>query len=185
MNRDEEIHKKAAKLLQKVKKLEHFSDDASKYHDLVKLHLQPCGDDLILLTLKGHLVIENLLEMNVLRLLAIDRLSTRSGKLGFNQKLQLVLAVVEQREPGPNADLFCAIDHLNQLRNQLAHNLKDQVQIESLVKEFVRNFHKLASTKLISQKSLATQLKSCILQLCMFVYKVRCHFYKLETQEDE
>lgn len=104
------------------KKIIQLSDDALKSLDLVE-YLTPCGDDLILLTLKGHLIIENLLEMNLTRLLDIDYLpeGKDNPNLEFSQKLKLVQAVVLSREPGPNADLFCAIAKLNKIRNDLAH----------------------------------------------------------------
>ena len=167
------------------KKIIQLSDDALKSLDLVE-YLTPCGDDLILLTLKGHLIIENLLEMNLTRLLDIDCLpeGKDNPNLEFSQKLKLVQAVVLSREPGPNADLFCAIAKLNKIRNDLAHKLMIQEEIEAGITSIVQSYQSKADTKL-SSDTLPMQLKSCILKLCGFLLRVRVHFHKLDQQEDE
>jgi hypothetical protein len=171
-------------LEKKYKKIIQLSDDALKFADLAN-QLALCSNDLILLTLKGHLVIENLLKMNLVRLLAVESLPNKQGRLNFKQKLKLVEAVVCTREPGPNADLFCAIDKLNDIRNQLAHNLKNQGQIVNDVKTFINEYHAKAGMRLSSDKSLSLRLKGCILKLCEFLHRVRVHFYKLEQREND
>jgi hypothetical protein len=133
--KNEEIIKRCDKILKKVdkrdKEIEQLLADRHKPGELAKEHLGKCGDELILITLKGHLIIENLLEMNLCRLLRIDRLPEKDdAELTFKQKLKLVQSVVEQREPGPNADLFVAIAKLNTIRNHLAHNLKNQGKLK-------------------------------------------------------
>jgi len=80
-----------------------LAEDAVKFADVTD-HLLDCGDNLALLTLKGHLVVEHLLGIILMRLLNIPALPAPHGRLGFYQKLKLVEAVVCVREPGPNAD---------------------------------------------------------------------------------
>jgi hypothetical protein len=181
----EEFRKRSVKQDKRGKKIDQLIADRFKPGELVKEHMVKCGDDLILITLKGHLIIENLLEMNLCRLLAIDCLPKKYGELNFNHKLQLLRAVVANREPKPNADLFLAIDKLNQIRNQLAHNLKNQSDIEKDVQSFVDEYRQRADMKLVSNESLPKQLRTCIFELCRFLDKVRVHFYKLEVQEDD
>jgi hypothetical protein len=185
MSSFEDLLKKVQKTEKKGRKVDQLTADALEYADLVTEHLTPCSDDLILLTLKGHLVIESLLEIILRRVLSVGRLPQSNGKLGFSQKLQLVQVVVEEREPGPNADLFCAICKLNWLRNQLAHNLKDQGQIENDVKRFIEEYYRKAGAKPTLPKPLPLQLRYCIVQLCMFLHKIRCHFFNLELSEEE
>ena len=81
-------------------------DDLLTSWDNYEGHLLPCSDDLTLLTLKGHLVIESLLEAILARRLRIPQLPDENAKLEFYQKLKLVQSVVCNCEPGPNADLF-------------------------------------------------------------------------------
>ncbi len=101
----EEVIKRGEKIEKRGKEIDQLIADRHKPGELVKERLGKCGDDLILITLKGHLILENLLEMNLCRLLKIDRLPERGdAELTFKQKLKLVQSVVEQREPGPNAD---------------------------------------------------------------------------------
>jgi hypothetical protein len=128
--------------------------DRLKPSELVKQHLNPCGTDLILLSIKGHLIIERLLGMNLCRLLDIE-----DTPLGFAQKLRLLRKVVEEREPGPDADVFLAIEALNYLRNQLAHDLKNQDQIESVVKSFIEKCRKGGYVKSIPDGATSEQLK--------------------------
>ena len=151
--------------------------DRLKPSELVKQHLNPCGTDLILLSIKGHLIIERLLGMNLCRLLDIE-----DTPLGFAQKLRLLRKVVEEREPGPDADVFLAIEALNYLRNQLAHDLKNQDQIESVVKSFIEKCRKGGYVKSIPDGATSEQLKHCIGGLCKFLEMVRVHLFKLKRQ---
>ena len=122
--------RKAGRDIKRIEKAAQFLTDRQKMMVLITQHLKPCGEDLTLLTLKGHLLIENLLDTNLCRLLAVQNLPVGRGRLGFNQKLYLLKEVVIQcEEPGPNSDLFCAIDALNELRNQTAHKLKNQGEV--------------------------------------------------------
>jgi hypothetical protein len=124
--------------------------------------------------------------MILIRLLTIDRLPEGKDNpdLEFSQKLKLVQAVVLAREPGPNADLFCAIAKLNKIRNDLAHNLMNQEEIEAAVKCIIESYQSKADLKLSSDKPLPMQLKGCIVKLCAFLDAVRVYFYKLEHQDD-
>src|SRR5438477_4929678 len=101
-----------------------LADDLIKHSALLDQHLKPCSDDLVLLTLKGHLLIESLLEINLCHLLGIDRLPKEKEdnypELEFIHKLKLLQAATIQSKPGPNADLFKAVAKLNKIRNNLA-----------------------------------------------------------------
>jgi hypothetical protein len=57
--------------------------DLMRLPDLLDQYLKPCGDDLTLLIIKGHLIIESLLEMNLCRLLDIESLPKKYGRLDF------------------------------------------------------------------------------------------------------
>jgi hypothetical protein len=162
----------------KLKKALRFIEDRNKSGKLINEHLVPCGDDKILLTLKGHCVIESLLESILIRQLDIESLP----RVGFNQKLKLVQTMVTQREPGPNADLFLAIEALNDLRNQIAHNLKDKEEIEKDALKFIGAYHKRVGTKSCSHEALPIQLRNCIVELCKHLDDVITHFYRLGVE---
>ena len=183
---DAEFKKLGDKVDKRVREVDQLFADHSKSDELVTEHLGKCADDLILLTLKGHLIIENLLEVNLCRLLVIERLPEGKDNpdLEFSQKLKLVQAVVLTREPGPNADLFCAIAKLNKIRNDLAHNLMNQAEIEAAVKRVLESYQSKADLKLSSGRPLPEQLKDCIVKLCQFLVAVRVHFCKLKWQEE-
>jgi hypothetical protein len=175
-----EDHKKRGDRIEKRERmLEQLLADRLKLFELVDQHLLPCGDNLVLLTLKGHLIIENLLDINLCRLLAIDSLPTED-ELEFSQKLRLLQAVVVKREPGPNADLFCAIRMLNKTRNELAHNLRNLQETESAVRRIVQSYQSKSDAKLSSQHALTDQLARCIRRLCRFLDDVGLQTFKLE-----
>jgi hypothetical protein len=104
----------------------------------------------------------------------------RDHALEFSQKLDPVKAVVIAREPKPNADLFCAIRKLNNIRNALAHNLKDHSQIELAVKSIIQSYQSKTDLKLNSGKPRAELLRNCIVKLCEFLDDVIVHFYRLD-----
>ncbi len=72
------------KLKQKIKKALQLCDDQSRSSGkLITEHLEPCGDNNILLVLKGHCIIESLLESILIRQLDIESLPQKSGRLAF------------------------------------------------------------------------------------------------------
>jgi len=163
------------------RRLGEMADDAVSLHDVMTEHLIPCGDDLTLLTLKGHLVAEGLLDMILVRLLAIPKLpQEKDARLTFYQKLELVRAVICAREPGPNADLFLAIRKLNSVRNQLAHNLKNQEKIEEDINSLIDCYYARDGKKRSRSCPLPDLLRQCLTELCLFLYRTRYHLYVLE-----
>jgi hypothetical protein len=172
------------KMIKACDRVLQLGDAALKYADLLN-HLKPCGNDLVLLTLKGHLIIEHLLEMNLTHLLSVDCLpeGKDNPELEFSQKLKLVQAATLAREVGPNADLFCVITKLNKIRNMLAHNLLADEEIKREIKKVIESYQAKTDSKLDSDE-LPQQFRNCILKLAHFLLKVRVHFDKLSQEED-
>ncbi len=107
------------------------------------------------------------------------------GRLDFIKKLKLVQALVEHREPGPNAGSLLAIDApFNDVRNQVVHNLKHEKEIEKDIEKFIGDYHKLVGIKSCSNEALV-RLKNCIVKLCKHLDDVITHFYKLEREEQK
>jgi hypothetical protein len=163
---------------------EEMREDQFNSVDALLEHLLSCGDDLILLTLKGHLVIEHLLDTTLARLLRIPRLpEDGDAKLEFYQKLKLVEAVACHSEPGPNADLFCVVAKLNTVRNKLAHNLKKPDEIDADVRSLLEcYFAKAGKKKPVNIKVSSDNLRNCLIKLWSFLFNVRLHFHRLETK---
>jgi hypothetical protein len=90
----DEIKKRGDRFDKRDGEINQLIADRHKPGELVKEHLEKCGSDLILITLKGHLIIEHLLEMNLCRLLGIDRLPIEREdnypELEFIHKLKLL-----------------------------------------------------------------------------------------------
>jgi hypothetical protein len=184
------------KFLEKLDKLDkrlqqtiQFADDTDtiKFSDRLDQHLKPCRNDLTLLTIKGHLLIEGFLEMNLCRLLDIEALPKGKGRLGFKQKLQLFQEVIKQRAPGPNSpnsSLCIVIDALNDVRNSLAHKLLHQAEIEKDIRDFIKKYHSRSGKKMAAAQTTDEQLKACIRQLCVFLFRARVHFFKLAQSNE-
>ena len=181
--------KSLEKIDEQFQQTRQLADDLIKHSDLLDQHLKPCGDDLILLSLKGHLIIESMLETNLCRLLAIDHLPKEKEdnypELEFIHKLKLLQAATIHSKPGPNSDLFKAVAKLNKIRNNLAHNLKTPKEIELEIKSLIDCYQSKADKKLSLDKSPAEQLRNCIHKLCEFLLRVRVHFFKSELPLNE
>jgi hypothetical protein len=165
--------------------IQQFAADRVIHSELLQQHLVPCGNDLVLLTLKGHLIIENLLEMNLCRMLGLACFpegEKENPNLEFHQKLRMVQAVVMNRTPAPkpNADLFCVITMLNKVRNDLAHKLEAPKEVEASVKRLVQSYQAKADQKVDTTKPLPDMLRTCIIKLCHFLDAVRVQSFKLD-----
>ena len=165
-------------------RLAELSDDAVAFATAMADHLLTCGEDLILLTLKGHLVAEHLLDTIIVRALNIPELPSYSAaKLTFFQKMKIVEAIECGREPGPNADLLRTVAKLNDIRNKLMHNLKRPSEIEALVQSVIDSYRSIKSIKGRKQdKPKCEQFRDCLCHICVFLYDIRVHSFKLRQQ---
>ena len=78
------------------------------------------GDDLTVIVLKGHLLVEEELELIINRFLPNAKAVTRA-KFSFFSKAALAQAICWQR---PDDEIWSLIFSINTLRNDLAHNLE-------------------------------------------------------------
>jgi hypothetical protein len=156
-----------------------------KFCDLISDDLRSCPDNLILLTLTGHLIVEELMDMTlafVLGLREFPKNDRGESLLSFYEKLRLIQAVVCEREPGPNADLLCVIKMLNKVRNALGHKLKKQAEIEEMIETLLKSYYQKTGKKRDPTKPLPTLLRHCLVNLCEFLIKLQRHFYNLENK---
>jgi hypothetical protein len=98
------------------------------------MHLFPAGDDLTLIVLKGHLLIEE--QLNA-RLQDIARRPEHlPDRLGFHS-LSMLCKALFYGENAAEEWFWSAISRLNAIRNHLAHSL-EAPQLETKVDEMVR-----------------------------------------------
>jgi len=95
------------------------------------IHL-PQTDDMTLLVLKAHLLIEEQL-ISILEDCVRDQDALNDARLSFSQRLQLVKAMKYEEK---NLWVWTAIQKLNELRNELAHKI-DSSKVESKVNGFL------------------------------------------------
>ena len=88
------------------------------------LQLLPDTDDLILVTLKGHLVVEEILHAIVKSHCSFPE-HLEDTRLSFLQLANLTKALINL--PTTSKSVFPAILKLNKLRNHLAHNLSSNL----------------------------------------------------------
>lgn len=126
------------------------------------LRYMPRSDDLTLVTLKGHLLVEE--EINaILSMKLREPKALFSARLSFSQRLAVLKAL-----SGSGADQpfrFAAIDRLNTLRNQLAHNL-DPEEVERLAKMFLAQLEEPGYEHEFAKQAIGKRMKRCIAGLC-------------------
>ncbi len=107
-----------------------FSDTDLKVHDLSDQI--PKINDVTLVVIKGHLVIERCLH-EILQLNMSHQKHLEEARLTFAQLLNLVMAISKLPL---HEETFKSIRKLNLLRNHLAHNLPNE-KTESMINEFI------------------------------------------------
>ncbi|WP_376694484.1 hypothetical protein [Wenzhouxiangella sp. EGI_FJ10409] len=127
----------------------------------IKRHL-PRGDDLTLIVLKGHLLVEEqingLIGDNV-----IDEKPLERARLTFAQRIALVRALVP---PSRVSSLkLDATEKLNSLRNELAHNLSSE-KIEKKVIRFLESIEDSDVKELPFRRHTPERLRFGIVTLC-------------------
>lgn len=96
--------------------------------------LMPPSDDMTLVTLKGHLLAEEMLD-EIIRTRCRDHSALKGVDLSFFVKTRLARALVGH--PFNNNKTWDMLDALNELRNDLAHRLeskKFQARVDKLHK---------------------------------------------------
>lgn len=120
-----------------------------KYKDML-----PDTNDITLITLKGHLIIEEIL-YEILKSHCTSPKYLEKSKLTFAQLAYLTQALINL----PIQELvFPPIMKLNSLRNTLAHNL-DSDKADKLVNETINLCLDKENRKILSDKSLSEKLK--------------------------
>lgn len=141
-------------------------------------HLDECETDLTLLTLKGHLVIENLLENILLRILRMPAMPDNL-RLSFYQKWKLVAAAVCARNTDLETKLFESIGDLNKVRNDLAHNLMEPRLLESGLAKFNSNcFANCGKKGHRIKRSISQDFRYSLDCITRFLLKVRLSLYE-------
>lgn len=122
----------------------------------------PRSDDLTLIVLKGHLLIEE--EINgILRMRLAEPKALFDARLSFSQRLAVLKAL--SGHDSEEIFRFAAIEALNGLRNQLAHNLEPK-DIEKRVAAFLHEFEDPEMGEEYSQQSTGQRLKRSVAFLC-------------------
>jgi hypothetical protein len=125
----------------------------------------PPINDLTLLTLKGHLIIERIIN-GIIESHCKEPEYLSKARLSFAQKVYIAqsLALI----PGKKT-IWAAIHNLNKLRNHLSHNI-DASKAEELAVKFVMSSEIEITTELdIDISSTAMKVRGCIAQIVGFL----------------
>lgn len=126
------------------------------------LRHMPKSDDLTLVVLKGHLLVEEEINETLVSRLREPKVLF-AARLSFSQRLAVLKALSGSDKDQPFR--FTAIEHLNTLRNQLAHNLEPR-ELEKRVKTFLAELEAPGKEKEFAKETLGRRLKRCIALLC-------------------
>lgn len=122
----------------------------------------PTTDDLTLIVLKGHLLVEE--EINdILDMKLKDSSAIYQARLGFHQRLAVLKALTGT---GPDAPFqYSSIEKLNTLRNKIAHNLAPN-DFERKIISFLKEIEDPEYEKEFEKQSLTERMKRCIAFIC-------------------
>lgn len=130
------------------------------------LALLPKNRDLSLITLKGHLLIEEEINNQLEKQLKYPE-ALAGTKFDFQQRLSMLQAVI--CTPDNQRLEWALISKLNIIRNLLSYNLTDE-EIEKLVNNFLEEFAKLDNTKPCAKTAKTdVKLKNTVACLCEFI----------------
>ena len=130
----------------------------------VKKHIGEV-DDPILLILKSHLLIETFLNSFIQKFFQNPK-AVLDARLSFRQTLLIVKAL---HGYGEKEWLWEAIDRLNRLRNDLAHNIEPE-SFDSNLRSFVKKTEEHID---LEKYSRAEKLRMTLLILCGVVYNLK------------
>lgn len=130
--------------------------------------------DITSIILKGHLFVEELLT-EILKLHCRDSKPIENIQLSFHHKLKLVQALFGSHLSGFQypGNIWPVLDHLNQLRNALAHQIdspKAVIKLNSFISSFCQLVHQEVNVKVTEEiplldKSLSNKLINIISSL--------------------
>ena len=142
-----------------------MKDVTPNFEDRFKKHL-PRSKDLTLIVLKGHLLLEEVINLWLTQLLK-NPSALNLSELSFSKRLCLLRSLLPD---GSFSDAFKATEKLNVLRNKLAHHL-DHPKIESLINDFVGVLEDPDTPiEEYQREPVHKRLKSCISFLCGQLY---------------
>lgn len=136
----------------------------------------PTTNDLTLIILKGHLLVEE--EINeILDMKLKESSAIYQARLGFHQRLAVLKALTGTTD---DPFLYSSIEKLNSLRNKISHNLEPndlEIKIISFLKEIEDPEHE----EEFEDQDLAERLKRCIAFICgqLSGWKIGIEFLKI------
>jgi len=159
----------------RVHSQEELQNIIKENNDRYKKHLYK-GLDSTSVILKGHLFAEELL-IEILKLHCRNPQHIEEVQFSFNHKLKLVQAFFGTHLPGfkYSEEVWSVLSSLNQLRNNIAHQIDSPKQNEQL-RKFVKSFEQLmknesyfklsiSDTASLIDNSLATGLSALIFNM--------------------
>ena len=120
------------------------------------------ADDITVVILKGHLIIEAEL-IDICGRLLNNPAALEGENMRFAFRLKLVRALVV--DDGIPDAWWRAIEELNAIRNKLAHHLEPK-DLETSLAQFVQRFNNMIPSQENKDKPMREQLITCLLYLC-------------------
>jgi hypothetical protein len=130
-------------------------DDKFKFLDEEALKEMPSVNDLTLVAIKGHLIVECIINKIVASHCQTPEYLDKA-RLTFSQLTYLAQSLIIIPSP---KQIFPAIHNLNRLRNQLAHNI-DSGRVDELARKFV-----VSSNLEIDEGTTVQMVRDCICQI--------------------
>lgn len=142
------------------------------------LEVMPESDDLTLIVLKGHLLIEEQLE-SIIKIIVAHGDVLEDARLTFDNKLTIAKSMCWSRH---QSEMWIAIEKLNTLRNDLAHKL-DSPKLRAKGEAYISALRSALNAEEraeLKSMSLAEQVKMGVVYMMGFLgsYLADAHAYR-------
>jgi len=141
----------------------------------------PDTDDLSLMVLKGHLLIEEQLN-ELISIKCISPECLEKARLTFNQKIHILKALYgKEIMTDSDYQLWVALESLNSIRNKLSHNLEPD-NLDKKVETFIRTFMNDTKYKYTNEKKATNTLKHILCFLSGYISSTILHKSKASNK---
>lgn len=134
----------------------------------------PEDNDLLKIVITGHLLIEKQVKV-IFNSNFVNEAPLKSCRLETSQIISLVEAMYESTEK--YAALWKCIKKLNNIRNDLAHNL-EAVGLEHKIADFIKQVNSIISIPIEKSSCIEDDLRRCITALSAWVISLSTHAFE-------
>lgn len=144
------------------------------------INTMPKSDDITLIVIKGHLLLEEQLR-NIFKSNFNNPKALNKSKFEISQIITIVEAIFENDE---NNNFWESIRKLNTIRNDIAHNIENK-GLNDKVNNLIKISNKILSLKIEDSETIENKLKLCITGLAAHLISLATHAIESRKTKDK